>query len=62
MPTWTFSHDISSDVARISPYFNAADVLLPMNTLFTIFSLVVSLNIVLIAFYWLNRLITLLRG
>lgn len=62
LPTWSFVHDISVDVALLTPYFQKANVLLPVDTMLEIFALLISLELMLIAFYWIMRIINLIRG
>lgn len=62
LPQWSFTHNIASDVSTIQPYLNLANTLLPINTMLTLFGLWIGLQLMLIALYWIDRLINLIRG
>lgn len=62
LPQWSFVHDVSQDIATLTPYWQKANVLFPIDTLMTIFALVIGLELMLIALYWIMRLINLIRG
>lgn len=62
LPKWQFVHDIAQDVATIQPYVSKANVLLPIDTMLTLFVLWLGLELMLVALYWLNRVVNLIRG
>lgn len=62
LPQWSWTHDITTDVVTISPYLGKAAVFLPIDTALTLMGLWVGLNLFLIALYWIDRLINLVRG
>lgn len=59
---WSFGHDIAVDVAGIMPYINKANYLLPVDTVLTVCGLYITIQLVLAAYYWITRVINLLRG
>jgi hypothetical protein len=59
---WQFARDLSGDVNKIRPYLELANWLLPVGTALVIAGLWISIQLVLIAYYWITRAINLLRG
>lgn len=62
LPNWSFSHDVTQDVATLAPYFDTANVLVPMDIALQIFGLCIGLELLLISLYWIDRVINLIRG
>lgn len=60
--SWSFTRNLAGDFGLIMPYLRKANMLLPVSDLLSVLSLWVGLQIVLIAYYWINRAINLLRG
>ncbi len=59
---FSFTHSLSSDVGLIMPYIQKGNAFLPVDTALTILSLFMTVNLLLMAFYWITRVINLLRG
>lgn len=62
LPQWSFTHDVASDVSLLTPYFQKAGVLFPIDTVLTVLGIWLGLQLLLIALYWIDRLINLVRG
>jgi hypothetical protein len=62
LPHWSFTHDISADVTLLTPYLQKANVIVPIDVALIIFGLVIGLELLLIALYWIDRIINLIRG
>lgn len=62
LPQWSFSHDIASDIQTLTPYLRLATVLVPVDTALQILSILVGMELMLIALYWIDRVINLIRG
>lgn len=60
--SWSFTRNLSGDFAVIMPYFKKANAILPVSEFLAVLALWVGLQLVLIAYYWINRAINLLRG
>lgn len=58
--TWT--RDLGEDLARISDYIQRANAFVPVATALTVLSLFITLNLLLIAYYWITRTLNLIRG
>lgn len=59
---WSFPSDLADKVEIIIPYIQKANAFLPVDVVFTVMALWVGLELVLIAYYWITRMINLLRG
>jgi hypothetical protein len=62
LPQWSFTHDIASDVATLTPYLRVANTILPVDTALQILCILIGMELMLIALYWIDRLINLIRG
>lgn len=62
LPHWSFLHDFAVDIQTLTPYFQKANVLFPIDDLMIVFGLVIGLEIVLVTLYWIDRVINLVRG
>lgn len=62
LPHWSFVHDIAQDIAVLAPYFQKANTLLPIDTVMQILALIVGCELMLISYYWISRVINLVRG
>jgi hypothetical protein len=62
LPNWTFTHNIANDVNTITPYLQKANTLLPIGTALTLAGLYISIQLALMALYWIDRIINLIRG
>ncbi|MGO0063938.1 hypothetical protein ACTID9_28720 (plasmid) [Brevibacillus fluminis] len=62
LPGFSWAHDLAADVAALKPYFDKANVLMPVDTVLIVLGLWVALQIVLAAYYWITRTINLIRG
>lgn len=60
--SWSFTRNLAGDFALIMPYLRKANSILPVSEFLAVLALWVGLQIVLIAYYWINRAINLLRG
>ena len=60
--SWSFTRNLAGDFNMIMPYFRKANMLLPVSDFLAVLGLWVGLQVVLIAYYWINRAINLLRG
>lgn len=58
--SWT--HNIGTDLEAINPYLKKANILLPMDAALTVLSLYITVQLCLVAYYWITRAINLLRG
>lgn len=58
--SWT--RDLGADIAKISPYLQKANMLLPVDAVLTVLGLYVAVQLASIAYYWISRTINLLRG
>jgi hypothetical protein len=62
LPQWSFVHDIAADVETVAPYLRKANVLVPIDVAMVVLCLVIGLELVLVALYWIDRVINLIRG
>lgn len=60
--SWSWVRDMRDDLNVIQPYLEKANILMPIDTVLTIMSLYVGLQLVLVAYYWITRTINLIRG
>lgn len=59
---FSFTRNLGQDVAKIGPYLQKANMILPISEGLTVLSLIVAVQLALIAYYWITRAINLLRG
>jgi hypothetical protein len=59
---FSFTHNLGQDLALVVPYMQKANALLPMDTVFIILGLYITIQLLLITYYWITRAINLLRG
>ena len=59
---WEFTRNIGADLATLVPYFIKGNYLLPISETLVALGLFLSLQILLATFYWINRIINLIRG
>lgn len=59
---WSFTRDLGQDMKMIMPYFQKANMLLPVSEFLTVLGVWIGLQLVLAAYYWITRAINLLRG
>lgn len=62
LSSFEFTRDLSNDIAKLIPYWEKANFLLPVSESLLIFSLFLTLQSVLMAYYWITRTINLIRG
>ena len=62
VPRFEFIEDVGSHIAVLVPYFQKANMFFPIDTLFRVMSLFITLQLILISFYFITRAINLLRG
>lgn len=62
LPGFSFARNLAADIAKISPYIQKANYILPASEAMNVLSLFVALQIALILYYWITRAINLLRG
>lgn len=59
---WSWTRNLAADFAVISEYVTKANRWVPIGTALTVLGLWVTLNLILIGYYWITRTINLLRG
>lgn len=59
---FSFTRDLGQDVAKISPYLQKANMILPISEALLVLSLIIAVQLALVAYYWITRAINLLRG
>jgi hypothetical protein len=59
---FSFTRDLGQDIAKISPYLQKANALLPIDAALTVLGLYITVQLALVAYYWITRTINLLRG
>lgn len=59
---FSFTRNLGADLAKVGPYLQKANMILPVDAVLAVLGLYVSVNIALAAYYWINRTINLLRG
>lgn len=62
LPGFKFAHDVAADINLIMPYFQKANAFLPISAVLTVLGLFVTVNLALMAYYWVTRAINLIRG
>lgn len=62
LPGFTFARDLSADIAKITPYIQKANYMLPVDAAMNVLSLFCALQVCMILYYWITRAINLLRG
>lgn len=60
--SWSFTRDLGADLGKVMPYLQKANAILPVSEFLAVLALWIGLQVVLIAYYWINRAINLLRG
>ena len=60
--SWSFTRDLAEDINSIMPYWHKANYLLPVSETLTVLTLFITLQLVLMAYYWITRAINLIRG
>lgn len=59
---FSFTRDLGQDIAKIGPYLQKANMILPVSEALTVLSLWITVSLALIAYYWITRALNLLRG
>lgn len=59
---WSLPADAGRAISSIAPYLKKANMFVPISTAMIVFSVWIALQLVLMAYYWINRAINLLRG
>lgn len=59
---FSFTRNLGEDIAKISPYLQKANMLLPIDAALAVLGLWVAVNLALVAYYWITRTINLIRG
>lgn len=59
---WTWTRNLADDLVTIAEYLQKANALLPVSAALTLLGLFVTLELLMIAYYWISRAINLLRG
>jgi len=59
---FTFTRDLGQDIAKITPYIQKANYIIPVDAGLSVLGLFITLQLALIAYYWVTRAINLLRG
>lgn len=58
--SWT--RNLGQDIAKIVPYLQKANAFVPISEALAVLAILVTLHLLLIAYYWVARTINLLRG
>lgn len=59
---FSFTRNLGADVAKVSPYLQKANMILPISEGLAVLGLYIAVQLALIAYYWVTRAINLLRG
>lgn len=59
---FSFTRNLGQDMAKISPYLQKANMILPISEALTVLGLIIAVQLCLIAYYWITRALNLLRG
>jgi len=59
---FSFTRNLADDLNAISSYLQKANYFLPVSETLTVLGLFLTVNLCLIAYYWITRAINLLRG
>lgn len=59
---FSFTRNLAADIAVLSEYYQKANVLVPVNEALKVGALFITVQLCLIAYYWITRAINLLRG
>lgn len=59
---FSFTRNLGQDIAKISPYLQKANMIIPVSEGLTVLSLFIAVQLALVAYYWITRAINLLRG
>jgi hypothetical protein len=62
IPTFEFTRDIINDYNTILPYFQKINYIFPVSEALTVMTLFITVQVLLVTFYWLSRAINLIRG
>lgn len=57
-----FTRDLGQDIAKITPYITKANYIIPVDAAMAVLGLFITLQLALIAYYWVTRAINLVRG
>lgn len=57
-----FTRNLGQDLAKVSGYLQKANMILPITAVLFSLSMFVSIQLALIAYYWITRALNLLRG
>lgn len=60
--SFSFTRDLGADIGKITPYIQKANVLIPVDAALSVLALFITVNLLLMAYYWVTRAINLLRG
>lgn len=59
---FSFTRNLGEDLSKISPYLEKANMIIPVDAALTVLGLYITVNLALIAYYWITRALNLLRG
>lgn len=59
---FSFTRNLAADIAKIGPYLQTANAILPVSEALTVLSLYITVTLALAAYYWITRTINLIRG
>lgn len=59
---FSFTRNLADDIRTVSEWYQKANVLVPVNEAVKIGALFITVQLCLIAYYWITRAINLLRG
>lgn len=59
---FSFTRNLGEDIAKISPYLQKANAIIPIDAALAVLSLFITVQLALVAYYWITRMLNLLRG
>lgn len=59
---FSFTRNLGEDMGKIMPYLQKANSLLPVSDALAVLGLFITVNLALMAYYWITRSINLIRG
>jgi hypothetical protein len=59
---WSFPGDLANAMSQITPLLKKANMFIPISDAMLVFAAWITLQLVLMAYYWITRTINLIRG
>ncbi|MCL6456519.1 MAG: hypothetical protein K6T85_00790 [Gorillibacterium sp.] len=59
---FSWSHNLAADIQLLQTYYQKANIILPVDAALQIGSLFITVQLALAAYYWICRVINLIRG